>query len=398
MPLRINTNIPSMNVQRIGHINNRNLATRIERLSSGLRINRAADDASGLSVSEGMRGELSGLRQGARNTEHAVNLIQTAEGALNEVSAMLIRMRELAVQSASSTVNDDNREALNAEFVQLNNEIDRIAAVTSYNNSTLLSGYGNTVDNNAATSTALASPTTGVANVQLSSAQSGTYTFADTGTNDNQITLGNGVATQTIDIGSALDIDGAGSGVVATSSAIVANFDRLGIQLTLSGQKPADGSNPATDGYRDGDLDGSSLVINSGTGGTFQVGADNKVSDRIEVNIQDMRSAGAFLNTGSSSLSSLASSQAAITTLDVAITNVAQTRGDLGAYQNRLGFSLRNAENAIENNTASESSIRDADIAEEVSAFTQAQVLVQSGTSILAQANVLPQNALSLLQ
>ena len=397
MPLRINHNIPSTNVQRIGHINNNNLKMRIERLSSGLRINRAADDASGLSVSEGFRAELSGLRQGARNTEHAVNLIQTAEGALNEVSAMLIRMRELAVQSASSTVNDDNRDAINAEFVQLNNEIDRIAAVTSYNNSTLLSGYGNRLDNNAATSTALASTTTGVANVQLSGAQSGTYTFIDNVATDNQITLGNGVATQTIDIGPALDLD-AGGGVVATNSAIVANFDRLGIQLTLSGQKVAEGVHPATDGYRDGDLDGTTLVINSGTGGTFQVGADNTANDRIEVNIQDMRSTSAFINTGSLSLSSLPGAQAAISSIDVAITNVSQTRGDLGAYQNRLGFSLRNAENSIENNQASESSIRDADIAAEVSAFTQAQVLVQSGTSVLAQANVLPQNALSLLQ
>jgi flagellin len=398
MPLRINNNIPNLNVQRIGHINNNNLKMRIERLSSGLRINRAADDAAGLSVSEGFRGELSGLRQGARNTEHAVNLIQTAEGALNEVSAMLIRMRELAVQSASSTVNDGNREAINAEFVQLNNEIDRIAAVTSYNNSTLLSGYGNNLDTNAATSTALASATMGVANVQVSGAQSGNYVFIDSGTNDNQITLGNGVATQTIDIGSALDIDGAGSGVVATSSAIVANFDRLGIQLTLSGQKVAEGVNPATDGYRDGDLNATTLVINSGTGGTFQVGADNKASDRIEVNIRDMRSSGAFLNTGGLSLSSLPSAQTAISAIDLAIGNVSQTRGDLGAYQNRLGFSLRNAENSIENNQASESSIRDADIAEEVSGFTTAQILVQSGTSILAQANVLPQSALTLLQ
>ena len=398
MPLRINNNIPNLNVQRIGHINNNNLKMRIERLSSGLRINRAADDAAGLSVSEGFRGELSGLRQGARNTEHAVNLIQTAEGALNEVSAMLIRMRELAVQSASSTVNDGNREAINAEFVQLNNEIDRIAAVTSYNNSTLLSGYGNNLDTNAATSTALASATMGVASVQVSGAQSCNYVFIDSGTNDNQITLGNGVATQTIDIGSALDIDGAGSGVVATSSAIVANFDRLGIQLTLSGQKVAEGVNPATDGYRDGDLNATTLVINSGTGGTFQVGADNKASDRIEVNIRDMRSSGAFLNTGGLSLSSLPSAQTAISAIDLAIGNVSQTRGDLGAYQNRLGFSLRNAENSIENNQASESSIRDADIAEEVSGFTTAQILVQSGTSILAQANVLPQSALTLLQ
>lgn len=398
MPLRINHNIPSMNVQRIGHINNRNLKMRIERLSSGLRINRAADDAAGLSVSEGFRGELSGLRQGARNTEHAINLIQTAEGALNEVSAMLIRMRELAVQSASSTVNDDNRESINAEFVQLSNEIDRIANVTSYNNSTLLSGYGNRLDKNVATSTALASPTTGVVNVQLSGAQSGNYVFVDNVNSDNQITLGNGVATQTIDIGPALDFDGAAGGVVATDSAIVANFDRLGIQLTLSGQRDAQGIHPATDGYRDGDLDGTTLVVGSGTGGTFQVGADNKASDRIEVNIQDMRATGAFLNLGGLSLSTLPSAQSAISTIDVAITNVSQTRGDLGAYQNRLGYSLRNAENSIENNQASESSIRDADIAEEVSHFTQTQVLVQSGTSVLAQANVLPQNALSLLQ
>jgi flagellin len=370
---------------------------RIERLSSGLRINRAADDASGLSVSEGFRGYLSGLRQGARNTEQAINLIQTAEGALNEVSAMLIRMRELAVQSASSTVNDDNREAINAEFVQLNNEIDRIATVTSYNNTTLLTGYGNTLDNNVATSTALASATTGVANVQLSGVESGNYVFVDSSTTDNQITLGNGVATQTVDLGPALDIDGAG-GVVATGSAIVANFDRLGIQLTLSGQHPTAGIKPATDGYRDGDLDGATLTVNAGTGGTFQVGANDTTSDRLEVNIHDMRASGAMLNVGNLSLSSLASSQSAIPAIDIAISNVAKSRGDLGAYQNRLGHSLRTVESSIENNQASESSIRDADIAEEVSAFTQAQVLVQSGTSILAQANVIPQGALTLLQ
>jgi len=373
MPLRVNTNIPSVNAQRIGHINNRKLGTHLERLSTGLRINRAADDASGLSVSEGMRAEVSGLRQGARNTEHAINLIQTAEGALNEVSAMLIRMRELAVQSASSTVNDGNRESINAEFVQLTNEIDRIAQVTSYNDSTLLSGYGNVVDRDAAVSTALASTTTGVMNVQVSGAASGTYVFDDTGTNDNQITLGNGVASQTIDIGPGLDFD-AGGGVVATGSAIVANFDRLGIQLTLSGQKVAEGINPATDGYRDGDLGTSQLVINSGTGGQFQVGPDDGAVHRIEVNIADMRATGAFLNLGGQSISSQASAQSAITTLDIAIGNVSQTRGDLGA------------------------SIRDADVAHEVSEFTQTQILVQATTSILAQANALPQNALSLLQ
>ena len=398
MPLRVFTNVPSINVQRIGHINNRQLATRLERLSTGLKINRAADDAAGLSISEGMRAEVSGLRQGAQNSEHAINLIQTAEGALNEVNAMLIRMRELAVQSASSTVNDDNRGSLNAEVVQLMNEIDRIASVTSYNNSSILRGFGNTADTDAAVSTALASTTTGVVNVQLTGAASGTYRFIDDSNTDRQITLGNGVATQTIDIGPALDADGAAAGVVATGSTIAANFDRLGVQLTLTGQKPAEGIDPASDGYRDGELDGRLLVINDGTGGVFQVGPDDSVNHRIEVNVNDMSATGAFVGLGGLSVASQGSAQAAITNIDLAITKVSQVRGDLGAYQNRLSYNLRNTENSLENNQASESTIRDADVALEVSEFTRYQVLSQATTAMLAQANVIPQNALSLLQ
>ena len=348
MPLRINTNIPSINAQRIGKINNRNLKVRLERLSSGLRINRAADDPAGLSVTEGMRAEIGGVRQGASNAQQAINLIQTAEGALNEVSAMLIRMRQLAVQSASSTVNDANRDSINAEFVQLISEIDRVATVTSYNNATILSGFGNELETDAAISNALASNTTGLFNVQLSAAASGTYTFIDSSGTDNQITLGNGVVSQTIDIGAAIDNDG--SGVVATGSSIVANFDRLGIALTLGGARPADGINPTSDGYRDGDLDTTELIIVEGTGGKFQIGPDNKAGDRIEVTINDMRASASFLNIGGVSLTTLASSQSAITSLDLAITKVSQVRGDLGAAQNRLNFNLRNTENSIENN------------------------------------------------
>jgi flagellin len=311
---------------------------------------------------------------------------------------MLIRMRELAVQSASSTVNDDNRGSLNAEVVQLTNEIDRIASVTSYNNSSILRGFGNTADTDAAVSTALASTTTGVVNVQLTGAASGTYRFIDDSDTDRQITLGNGVATQTIDIGPALDADGAAAGVVATGSTIAANFDRLGVQLTLTGQKAAQGIDPASDGYRDGELDGRLLVINDGTGGVFQVGPDDSVNHRIEVNVNDMSASGAFVGLGGLSVASQGSAQAAITSIDLAITKVSQVRGDLGAYQNRLSYNLRNTENSLENNQASESTIRDADVALEVSEFTRYQVLSQATTAMLAQANVIPQNALSLLQ
>ena len=170
MPIRINHNIPSINTQRLGRINNRNLKMRLERLSSGFRINRAADDASGLSISEGMRAELSGLRQGTISSEHVINLIQTAEGALNEVNAMLIRIRELAAQSTPSTVNDQSWESINVKFVQLLNEIDRIGSVTYYNNSSLLSGYGNTVNGNTAVFYALNVAATGLTNVQISGA------------------------------------------------------------------------------------------------------------------------------------------------------------------------------------------------------------------------------------
>ena len=397
MPLRVNNNITAINTRRQLLINNRELAQRIERLSSGLRINRAADDAAGLSVSEGMRAEIVGLRQAVRNAEHGTNLIQTAEGALNEVSAILIRMRELSVQAASSTLNDTNRLALNAEVVQLVAEVDRIANATSYNSISLLSGLGNNVNKDAAVSTALASDTTGIIDVNITGGAVGSYVFLDD-VGDNRITLGNGIVTQTIALGTSLDADAAPGGVVATDSSIVANFDRLGIQLTLTGNRQAQGFVPASEGYRDGDLDGLVIQIDSGTGGSFQIGPNNTASDRFEVNIRDMRATGTYLNLSGVSVSTITSARSLIDTVDLAINTVAQQRGDLGAVQNRLGFTIRALENTAENVQASESTIRDADMALEVSQFTRAQILVQSSTALLAQANAIPQNALSLLQ
>ena len=394
MPLRVNNNIIALNTRRQLLINNRQLATRIERLSSGLRINRAADDAAGLSVSEGMRAELGGFRQAVRNAEQGTNLIQTAEGDLNEVSAILIRMRELAVQSASSTLNDGNRNALNAEVVQLITEMDRIANATSYNGISLLNGFGNSISEDLTASTALVSTTTGILDVSITGADSGNYIFIDSVNTDNEITLGNGIATQTIDIGPALDTDGAVGGIVATGSAIVANFDRLGIQLTLSGSRAATLTSPALDGYRDGELNGLTLTIEGGTGGSFQIGPDDGAVHRLEVNITDMRASGVNLNLSGVSIATLESSRGSISTIDLAIDRVAGVRGDLGAIQNRLGFTIRSLENAFENLQASESSIRDADVAEEVSAFTRAQILVQSSTALLAQANGYPAECL----
>jgi len=393
MPLRINTNLPSLNARRIMGITGRDLKHRIERLSSGLRVNRAADAAAGLSVSEGLRAEISGFRQGIRNSEQAINLVQTAEGALNEVNSMLLRMRELAVQSSSSTVNDSNRTSINAEFVQLISEVDRVARVTSYNNDTLLTGFGNTVSQAVAVSTALSSDSTGVIAVGITGASAGTYAFSDTG--NGSITLGNGLTTQTINIRPTMDFDT--SSVVATGSSIVANFDRLGIQFTLSGQRGATAFSPATDGYRTGDLDGRNLIIESGTGGQFQVGPDEGAVHRLNLNIGDLRASGQLLNLGGASLATVGSSQQAISGIDQAITQVTRVRGDLGAIQNRLSFNVRASSVMEENDIATDSSIRDADIAAEVSAFSKAQILTQTGLAIFAQANIQAASALTLL-
>ena len=145
MPFRVNNNISALNARRVLNANNRNLGIRLERLASGLRVNRASDDAAGLAVREGFRAEISGLKMNVLNAEQASNLLQVAEGSLNEVNAILVRMRQLSVQSSSSTFNDQNREAIQAEFTQLSNEIDRIAQATTYNNQVLLTGYGNQV-------------------------------------------------------------------------------------------------------------------------------------------------------------------------------------------------------------------------------------------------------------
>ena len=283
-------------------------------------------------------------------------------------------------------MNDENRESIQAEFTQLSSEIDRIAQATTYNNQVLLTGYGNNVS--SASTVVTASNTSGVTDVKISGAAAGTYTFQDTGS-DSEITLGNGTVSQTIRVGTLLD----GSGV-ATGTQVVANFDRIGVQVTLAG----DAVSTATGSYVDGDLNTQTIVVEAGTGGSFQVGPTDRAFHRIEVNISDMQATGDNLNLTTASVATLTTSRSAITSIDQAITAVAQQRGDLGAFQNRLSFTISYTENEIENIQASEASISDADIAAEVTQYTRAQVLSQAATAMLAQANVMPQNALALLQ
>ena len=386
MALRINSNVAAISTRNTMSANNADLGTRIKRLASGMQINTSADDASGLTISEGFRAQITGMTMGVRNAEMGSNLVQVAEGSLNEVSNILIRMRELAVQSSTSTMNDQNRESIDAEINQLRQEIDRIALSTTYNDQVLLTGFGNTLDSAMSTAVSDAAET-GVSDVTVSGVPAGTYTISDNA--DGMISIGNGVVSQTVNLNTILDVNKVAEGTTASL-----NFDRIGINISIAGN----GVDDVDGDYTSGDLDGKTIVVTEAFGGSFQVGADNVAEDRIEVSIADMRASGNLLNLGAISLGTQASSQTAITQIDQAIAHTAQTRGDLGAIQNRLQYTINFTGNSIENNTNSESTLRDADMAAEVTNFTRSQVLSQSSTAMLTQANTTtPQQVLGLL-
>ena len=284
MPVRIFNNIASLNAQRILSNNNDRLATSVERIASGIRINRGADDAAGLAISEALRSDIRGLRQAVRNANDGISLINVAEGALNEQSSILIRLRELASQAATGTVGSTERATIQLEFTALRNEIDRIAATTQFN--------------------------------------------------------GQGL------------VDGSLASSAASSTQVL-----------------------------------------------IQVGIDSGANSRINLNTEINLTAITSTSLGIDVVSVTAAAEA-LTTLDTinsAISNVTQARGKVGAVQNRLTRSVGNLSVSIENLQAAESSIRDADIAAEIANLTRNQILVQSATAMVGQANLIPQSILQLL-
>ncbi|MCH8127314.1 flagellin [candidate division KSB1 bacterium] len=374
MGLRIYNNIAALNAGRNLEINDALLSKSLERLSSGLRINRAADDAAGLGISQNMRAQISGLRMGSRNASQAVNLVQTAEGAMVEIHNMLERMRELAVQASSDSVTDTDRGYLDSEYNQLSSEIDRIADATKYNGVALVNGSysGNTVSFASAQTTADAD--LGVQKIELNGAAAGVFTITDASGTSIQMT--DGTITQSVTI--AAD---PGEG-----ETITVNFSQLGITLTLN------------EAYDDQDLEGTIITVDAGSGGSFQIGADNDANNRITFSIGNLKATGSNLGLSGTGVSTRSAAQSALDSLDTAIGAVNGERATLGAVQNRLGYTIASSNNTAENLQASESQIRDADFALEVSLFTRNQVLVQAGTAMLAQANSTSQNVLSLLR
>ena len=392
---RINTNTASLNTYRSYGSAQAGLEKNIERLSSGLRINKAADDAAGLAISNRMDNQVRGMQQANRNVQQGNNMLQTAEGAMEEISNILGRMRELSVQSASDGVNTDDRASIDLEFQQLKSEITRIAEATEYNNTKVINGnlYGNAID---AASGDLDEVTNvgadGIKINQNKNTAAGTYTisFIDGTDGTTPLTSGNLEAGDVVRLSNgsdsydyelqAGDID---SNAIKSGSRL--SFGHSGIEVTTK-----TGTLAVTD------LKDKTIEVNTGDGATLQVGADNSSDQRIGFSLKGQTST--HLNLEDDDLTSLANAQTAIDALDDAIQQINDERATIGSKQNRLEFTSSNLMNSIQNNSASMSTIRDADFASEAADMARNQILVQSGTSMLAQANGLSQNVLALIR
>ncbi|MCS7242653.1 flagellin [Candidatus Caldatribacterium sp.] len=489
MGLRINQNITALNAHRNLVATDNALSKSLERLSSGLRINRAADDAAGLAISEKMRGQIKGLSQAIRNAQDAISLIQTAEGALNETHSILQRMRQLAVQASNDTLTPDDREQIQKEINQLIEELDRIGNTTEFNTKKLLNGqagYSVTAQNGLATggdvtvNGVLYTAGSGIALSDLealvtrltpgTNTRAGVYTVVitqnatraqiggvdagDTTVNyggtivlngvainvvtgedlDNvvlkinnvknltgveAVVSGNSIVLTSINYGSSATINVSGAnnllvdlGLTSGSETVLsdAGTDIVG---TINGQAAIGRAGTLTLVAPGNEADGLSITIDPAkleleTGASLQfsavVDASGAVTLHIGANkdqtmtisIGDMRAQALGVN--NISVLSQRNAEEAIATIDNAINIVSTERSKLGAYQNRLEHTIANLGVAKENLAAAESRIRDVDMAEEMMEFTRAQILLQAGTAMLAQANTIPQAVLQLLR
>jgi flagellin len=412
MGLRINQNIAAMNAYRNLSVTDGQMAKSLEKLSSGYRINRAADDAAGLSVSEGLRAQIGGLKTAVRNAQDGISVVQTAEGALTESHAILQRMRDLSVQAANGGSQDaEAQTAANTEFTQLKTELDRIANTTSFGTQKLLDGtFGDRAVLAAnATYSAFTSVTTAGGTVAADQLTLDNVTINGAQKSGITVTLGGGaVATYTTPtqyanamnaaIRTALQAAGGNGDEVKFN--VDADPNTTNVRFTFNGTKSFDvtGYGASLDQTAEpGMPTAGSSSVPSGLGGVFQVGANNTQNERIAVAIGGM-TAGSLGIGGGVNLTTTNNAQNAIDSIDLAIKTVSNTRAQLGAFQNRFEHTINNLNVTVENLSSSESRIRDTDMAQEMVQFTRSQILSQAGTAMLAQANQAPQSVLSLLR
>ncbi|RPE80874.1 flagellin [Vulcaniibacterium tengchongense] len=370
----INSNVMSLNAQRNLSTNSASLATTIQRLSSGLRINSAKDDAAGLAISERFSTQIRGLDVAVRNANDGISLAQTAEGAMVEIGNNLQRIRELAVQSANATNSQSDRDALNAEVSQLVAEIDRVANQTNFNGTKLLDGsFAGALFQVGAN----AGQTIGVNSIVDANANAlGNVKFAADAT--GTVTAGadiSGLTINSVTIADVADTGVAADNAKALAQAINDKLDQTGVYASVDGDEITLTSVKA----------GQDLVIGGTVAGTGLTAGSTDADASAASFAKDL------------DISSFAGAQRAMEIVDAALTSVNSARADMGAIQNRFTSTIANLQSTSENLSASRSRIRDADYAKETAELTRTQILQQAGTAMLAQANAVPQNVLSLL-
>ena len=428
-------NMQAANANRMLNVTTSAQSKSTEKLSSGYKINRAADDAAGLSISEKMRKQIKGLDRASTNAQDGVSCVQTAEGALTEVHSMLQRMNELAVQSANGTNSETDRKAIQDEVDQLSKEIDRVSETTKFNETYLLKGDsgsngntkaftagdtigtvdGVTVKANGTTAATLSdNGDVKIGTVQLVSSNADiTIEKADAansksanvtkvvsdGTNVT-VTLKDGKEeTDTVvNIKTKYEIDGTKKGTAIISKALKAETTNAEISGTYTGNldKLAVGADVnaklaiGSAGTSALSSDTKALILN------LHVGADSESTNKISIAIDSMSAKGIGVN--GLDVSTEAGATNSIDTIKDAIQKVSSQRSSLGAVQNRLEHTINNLDNVVENTTSAESRIRDTDMAKEMVNYSKNNILAQAGQSMLAQANQSNQGVLSLLQ
>ena len=453
-------NITAMNANRMLGMTTNSLSKSTEKLSSGYRINRAADDAAGLTISEKMRKQIRGLDQASTNAEDGVSAVQTAEGALTEVHSMLQRMNELAVQASNGTNSQDDRKAIQDEISQLTTEIDRVAETTKFNETYLLKGEDNTKNvymkgHDAGLKGTLTdgadSATFKIAAGALDAGKKVTiggkeYTIAATKTEaedlfktaqtDETVTIdGTSYTIKTatdadnneykvddlkakVKAGSTVEYKGKSATVINdknnnniddTDSSVITAGKAISLMekellaannIGTADQAATMGTTPA---YTSDD--GAEFTINKGYATvadrlsfSLHVGSDADMTNKINVSIETMNSAYLGIKDLNVKDSTGNAATYAIDAIADAVAKVSEQRSALGAVQNRLEHTIDNLDNVVENTTSAESRIRDTDMAEEMVAYSKNNILQQAGQSMLAQANQANQGVLSLLQ
>jgi flagellin len=372
MGMQINTNIAALNTYRNLTTNQNSLNSSLEKLSSGLRINRAADDAAGLVISEGLKSQIGGLTVAARNAQDGVSVVQTAEGALGQAQSILQRLRDLAVQAGNDANSSDARTALQNEATSLTSELNRIATSTNFNGKNLIDGTAGTMkfqvgaDGNA--NSQISVTMTNLSTVAGNLAAPGATFVVTPATVAGNFSVTNGKTSVQVAMGAA-----------ATYTTVQGVADKLNGDNNF-----ANSFNAAVDAS-------GNLLVTSKNGGAVTggvagtpaaIGTGGSTSTAVP---------------GTLDLSTAVGAQAAINSIDAQLDTVSTQRSALGAVQNRFDRAIANINVAIENLSASKSRITDVDMASEMVNFTRAQILSQAGTAMLSQANQAPQLALKLL-